>query len=189
MSTLKVNALQDTSGNNLSRVGQVVQTIKTDTTSTSSTSMTDCTGMSVTITPTSTSSKILVTVIANVGAGSGYRAMLQLVRGSTAIGIGTSVGSRQACGMSSRDQDNGVTHNNVQRIYQPIALSAAHLMGVGPKTDSGFNDVMGNIADNNPLSPMADKYGTSKTASQRKARDTFSRVTKKYKNKLNNLNK
>ena len=63
-----------------------------------------------------------------------------------------------------------------------------HLMNVGPKTDSGFNDVMGNIADNNPLSPITDKYGTSKTASQR-TRDTFSRVTKKYKNKLNNLNK
>ena len=125
MSTLKVNALQDTSGNNLSRVGQVVQTIKTDTPSTSSTSMTDCTGMSVTITPTSTSSKILVTVIANVGAGSGYRAMLQLVRGSTAIGIGTSVGSRQACGMSSRDQDNGVTHNNVQRILDSPSTTSA----------------------------------------------------------------
>ena len=90
---------------------------------------------------------------------------------------------------SGIEYDEYVKNNNVQRVYQPIALSADHLMGVGPKTDSGFNDVMGNIADNNPLSPMADKYGTSKTASQRKARDTFSRVTKKYKNKLNNLNK
>ena len=91
--------------------------------------------------------------------------------------------------MPMSEYDEYVRNNNVQRVYQPIALSGDHLMGVGPKTDSGFNDVMGNIADNNPLSPMADKYGTSKTASQRKARDTFSRVTKKYKNKLDNLNK
>ena len=48
---------------------------------------------------------------------------------------------------------------------------------------------MGNIADNNPLSPMADKYGTSRTASQRKAKDTFTKVTKKYKSKMDNLNK
>ena len=51
--------------------------------------------------------------------------MLQLVRGSTAIGIGTSVGSRQACGMSSRDQDNGVTHNNVQRILDSPSTTSA----------------------------------------------------------------
>tara|TARA_Y100001973_G_scaffold73591_1_gene107376 strand:- start:252 stop:584 length:333 start_codon:yes stop_codon:yes gene_type:complete len=76
-----------------------------------------------------------------------------------------------------------------ERVYQPVALAGDHMMGVGPKTDSGFNDVLGNIADNNPLSPMASKYGTSKTASQRRAKDTFTKVTKKYKNKLNNLNK
>ena len=91
--------------------------------------------------------------------------------------------------MPMSEYDEYVKNNNVQRVYQPIALSADHLMGVGPKNDSGFNDVMGKIADGNPLSPMADRYGTSKTASQRRARDTFSKVTKKYKNKLDNLNK
>ena len=77
----------------------------------------------------------------------------------------------------------------VERVYQPVAIAGDHVMGVGPKTDYGFNDVMGNIADNNPLSPMADKYGTSRTASQRKAKDTFTKVTKKYKSKMDNLNK
>jgi len=92
--------------------------------------------------------------------------------------------------MPMSEYDDYMKNNpKVERVYQPVAPTGDHVMGVGPKTDSGFNDVMGNIADNNPLSPMADKYGTSKTASQRKARDTFSRVTKKYKNKLNNLNK
>ena len=86
------------------------------------------------------------------------------------------------------EYDEYMRKNNVQNL-SVMALSADHLMGVGPKNDSGFNDVMGKIADGNPLSPMADKYGTSKTASQRRARDTFSKVTKKYKNKLDNLNK
>ena len=91
--------------------------------------------------------------------------------------------------MSMSEYDEYMENNNVQRVYQPVALSADHLMGVGPKSDSGFNDVMGKIADGNPLSPMADRFGTSKTASHRRLKDTFSRVTKKYKNKFDNLNK
>ena len=91
--------------------------------------------------------------------------------------------------MSMSEYDKYMENNNVQRVYQPVALSADHLMGMGPKNDSGFNDVMGKIADGNPLSPMADRFGTSKTASQRRARDTFSKVTKKYKSKLDNINK
>ena len=49
--------------------------------------------------------------------------------------------------MPMSEYDEYMRKNNVQRIYQPIALSADHLMGVGPKNDSGFNDVMGKIAD------------------------------------------
>ena len=60
MSTLKVNALQDTSGNNLSRVGQVVSVAKTDVFTSTSTSFVDITGMTLNITPSSSSSKILV---------------------------------------------------------------------------------------------------------------------------------
>ena len=60
MSTLKVNTLQDTSGNNLSRVGQVVSVAKTDVFTSTSTSFVDITGMTVNITPSSSTSKILV---------------------------------------------------------------------------------------------------------------------------------
>ena len=92
--------------------------------------------------------------------------------------------------MSMSEYDEYMKNNpNVERVYQPVAIAGDHMMGVGPKTDSGFNDVMGRIADNNPISPMAEKYGTSKTASHRKLKDTFTRVTKKFKNKLDNLNK
>ena len=92
--------------------------------------------------------------------------------------------------MSMSERENYLkTHPLIAQVPVPVAFVGDHIMGVGPKNDSGFNEVMGKIADGYPLSPMADKYGTSKTASQRRARDTFSKVTKKYKNKLDNLNK
>ena len=69
---------------------QVVQTTKTDTFSSTSSSFTDLTGMSVSITPTSTSSKILVSFslgcFQNGTAGS--RAFVNIVRDSTNILIG-----------------------------------------------------------------------------------------------------
>lgn len=68
---------------------QVVSTTKTDVFSTTSTSAVDITGVSATITPRSTSSKILVqvqTVVANSGPNSTY---LQLDRGGTTIGLAT----------------------------------------------------------------------------------------------------
>jgi hypothetical protein len=74
---------------------QVVQTVKTDTFSTSSTTFTDITGFSVSITPTSSSSKILVLYTTNTCADvnfTGYAA--RLVRNSTAIFVGDAAGSR-----------------------------------------------------------------------------------------------
>jgi hypothetical protein len=67
--------------------------------STTSTSFTTATGLSVVITPTSSSNKILIRAVvqiaANLTTNTGF---FQLARGSTAIGVGTSVGSRTACG-------------------------------------------------------------------------------------------
>ena len=67
---------------------QVVQTVKTDTFTTSSNSLVDITGVSVSITPISTSSKILVTVSIN-GSSASYNAGFQLLRGATNIYVGT----------------------------------------------------------------------------------------------------
>jgi hypothetical protein len=78
------------------RILQVVQTIKVNTFTTTSTSYTDITGMSVSITPTSASSKVLVVVTANTGTDNTYRCVFQLVRNSTPVGGGTAVGSRSS---------------------------------------------------------------------------------------------
>lgn len=78
----------------LGKIGQVQSTTKTSTTSTTSDSFTDITGMSVSITPTSTSSKVLVVAMVNVGVPVGDAAALKLVRNSTDIGIGDSASNR-----------------------------------------------------------------------------------------------
>jgi len=81
MSELTVGTLSGLSANNFvidvasgskivqpGAVLQVVSTVKTDTFSTNSTSLTDITGLSATITPTFSTSKILVLVNLNYGA-------------------------------------------------------------------------------------------------------------------------
>ena len=73
---------------------QVVSTTKTDTFSTSSTSWTDITGLSVSITPTSSSSKILVMYSLMTGETSSQFPLMRLVRGSTAIAVGDASGIR-----------------------------------------------------------------------------------------------
>ena len=74
------------------KILQVLQTVKTDTTSINSTSMAAISGMSVDITPSSTSSKILVIADLKIGE-SGTATQLRLVRGSTAIYTGANAGA------------------------------------------------------------------------------------------------
>lgn len=76
------------------RVIQVVQGFATAPFTTTSTSLVDITGWTATITPTSTTSKILVLVAANVSNSSGgYGSVFQLQRNGTAVGNGGSSGS------------------------------------------------------------------------------------------------
>jgi len=72
---------------------QVVSTTITSFFSTTSTSFTDITGLNVSITPTSSSSKILVLVTGSVGSTSSAISQYNLVRTSTSIYIGDARGS------------------------------------------------------------------------------------------------
>ena len=77
-------------------VGSVLQTLsttKTDTFISSSTSYTDVTGLSLAITPSSTSSKILVICHLGTVSNNNHYSGFRFVRGSTSIGIGTSGGT------------------------------------------------------------------------------------------------
>ena len=78
-----------------SAVAQVKSTTKTDTFTTTSTTFTDVTGLSVSITPTSASNKILVLgMITGQGTSGTNSVQFRLMRDSTAIGIGDAAGSR-----------------------------------------------------------------------------------------------
>lgn len=108
MSTLKVNNLEDLGADPVAVNGvlvksafpagtilQVVSTTKTDVFTTTSTTFTAVTGLSVSITPVSATSKILVTgdvSFAHTGANRFLR--FRLMRGATAIDIGDAAGSR-----------------------------------------------------------------------------------------------
>lgn len=75
---------------------QVAHTTKSDIFSTGSTSMVDITNFSVSITPTSSSSKILILLcvqFSSAGSG-GSRVQFQLLRGSSAIAIGDTSSNR-----------------------------------------------------------------------------------------------
>ena len=113
MSTLKVENLQklDRTTFPVGKIGQVVQTSLTasDYFSTTSSSLVEITGspaFNVSITPTSTSSKVLITGHVSIGSGTGARVGIQLRRGdSTIIGSGDSAGSRQRTVSAMRQGD------------------------------------------------------------------------------------
>ena len=115
MSTLKVKGISAPTGYDLQMpAGHIIQTISTTKTDTwtysaSSTGFTDVTGLTATITPRSTSSKILVQVHINFSNNKRYSAAI-LLRGSTQIGGGTAEGSRPSVSISPQaNQDE--THN------------------------------------------------------------------------------
>ena len=83
------------------RVLQVVQTVKSDTfTGTVGTTPVDVTGLSVAITPSATSSKVLVIVTLNYNHQES-RGAFRIVRDSTAISIGDAAGNRTRASFSN----------------------------------------------------------------------------------------
>lgn len=91
---------------------QVKSTIKTDTFSSTSTTYTDITGLSVSITPNSTSNKVLVMLTINVSQTQDRATFIQLVRNSTAIAIGDAAGNRQrASGFATSSYTDSSTEN------------------------------------------------------------------------------
>jgi hypothetical protein len=101
---------------------QVVSTTKTDTFSTNSTSFTDITGLSVTITPTSATSKIMVLVSLQASGESGSNSSgSRLMRDSTAIFIGDAASSRER---ASVDVIGGSGGNRVGSSQAPMILDA-----------------------------------------------------------------
>ena len=76
------------------KIGQVLQTVKTDRSTYATAAWADISGMSVTITPSATNSKILVMTDAFVSVTSNYGVHIKLLRDTTDIYIGDAASSR-----------------------------------------------------------------------------------------------
>ena len=109
------------------KIAQVLSTTKTDTfsASISSGASTAITGLSQSITPTSASSKILVTVSVsgNMANRNGFGA--SIARGSTLIGIGDSSGSRTRVGAASAQAEAAMTGNLILEFLDSPATTSA----------------------------------------------------------------
>ncbi len=105
---------------------QVVSTTKTDTFSSSATNAwTDITGLTLSITPSSSSSRILV--MASVqGINTNTNAYFRLVRNSTGIGVGDGSGSRSQVSSSNVyfTQGNGMVGSSFQFLDSPATTSS-----------------------------------------------------------------
>jgi hypothetical protein len=107
------SAVQASSG----RVLQVVSTFKSDTFSTSSASMVDITGMSVSITPSNSTSKILVMINLTVGPAATNFAPVNLVRNGTNIAQPTTSSTYQATLNNYNGEGSGYVGGSAQPQY------------------------------------------------------------------------
>ena len=97
------------------KINQVVQTHNTTTSQMSSSSFADVSGMSVTITPSASDSKILIHVSLYAGQNNNSVAFFKLLRGSTVIGSASNDGSRVGCNFSF-GVDGGDGHSHVHSV-------------------------------------------------------------------------
>ena len=122
------NTITIPTGQTLYAPGHVIQvqsTFKNDTFSTSSTTYVDVTGLTVSITPHSTSSKILVIAKINVGWDSTLtKCYACLARGGTAIDLGVSTGRVQAGFEYYVGDPHHAGIGNLQILDSPASTSA-----------------------------------------------------------------
>ena len=130
MSQLKVNSIIPVGGvptNGGGGIIQVISTIKTNEFSTTNDdAFNDITGMTATITPTSTSSKVLVTACLAFNTTSNSNVIFKLLRGSTSIGDSTvTTNSPLALGISGGKYDDGRGNpSTFQFLDSPSTTSA-----------------------------------------------------------------
>jgi hypothetical protein len=105
---------------------QVVSTTKTDTfSSTAANAFTDITGLSVSITPTSSSSKIMVFCTVQ-GINANTNAYFSLVRDAAAIGVGGASGSRSQVSSENiyKVGTNMMAGSSFQFLDSPVTTSS-----------------------------------------------------------------
>ena len=134
------------------KILQVVQALKSDsqsfTSSSSGNDRFDITGLSVSITPASTSNKILIVYNVNAaGPNGGYRAFIHLMRGSTDIYRGDDSNSRTRCSNFIYTRNDAVGHvpsyqNTGTFLDSPSTTSATTLYTVPTATTAIIKSIL-----------------------------------------------
>jgi hypothetical protein len=121
------------------KVLQVVSTLKTDTFTSTSTSFTDITGLSVSITPSSATSKVLILSSFMLSGTNGlYLVTAKLLRGATTVYAGDADGSRTQGFYNNIPADNnGGGFGNITFLDSPATTSATTYKIQGFGTVSG----------------------------------------------------
>ena len=70
-------------------------------------------------------------------------------------------------------------NKHIKQAVVAVAIVGDHVMGVGPKTDGGFEDRMSQIADAHPGSPLASRYKSNESHAKIKARTVIEKHKKK----------
>jgi len=109
--------------------GKVLQVVTssdvTDMHTSTSTSWVDITGLSVSITPSATSSKVLVVTQVAFGNDNSYPTFGQILRGSTAIGNGVATGNWQECGLFFTSSSTTHMHINTSVILDSPSTTSS----------------------------------------------------------------
>jgi hypothetical protein len=136
-----------------SGVLQVVSAVKTDTfTASTNNTWSDITGLSVSITPSSATSKVLVLSSINGAATNNGVANIQLIRGATAIAVGAAAGSRPQSS-SSIDSNGGepIMSASITFLDSPATTSATTYklaVNTGDNTGTAYVNRTQGDADN-----------------------------------------
>lgn len=122
------------------KILQVVSTTKTDAFSTTSTSFTDITGLSVSITPSSASNKILVLFTVQAShPNAGGDLNINLVRDSTSILVGTSGTLENVTGYTAQSAAYEIAMFNNSYLDSPATTSAlTYKMQFKVATSTGY---------------------------------------------------
>jgi len=125
------------------KILQVVSTTKTDvfSTTTSSNTWFEITNLSATITPSSTSSKILVLFSVNWGSSTASSGQFRLIRGGSAIAIGDADGTRQRTTISNYSVGSSTGHNQSDtkiHLDSPSTTSATEYKIEGANENGTF---------------------------------------------------
>ena len=119
-------AWQNAYSSQAGKVLQVLQAIKTDTFTTTGGTFTDVPSLSIAITPSSASSKIMITVHTTLSnTTSTAMSMIRLMRDSTPICIGDAAGTNrpQATGMTTSQNTGGAESVGMRYLDSPATTS------------------------------------------------------------------